>query len=164
MTFREPDHPKKTSWLEARSINLRQGLFVFPLLLFPVSTGIAAARRWPDVNTGFYATVSQIIATLFIAMAVEFFARNKSIWETRFDNFMFLTLVGGSWMGLFACVRGMLEKGTALTSGLAVAGLVSASLLVSLALIGQVDQSSSKRPTRVLLALLLPAMVLIIIL
>jgi hypothetical protein len=142
----------------------RPALVVGMLLLLPVLTGIAAARRWPSIDESFYAVASQIIATLFIAISVEFFARDKLVWEDKLDQFMILALIAFSWSGLFACIRAMLDGGTALTSGLATAGLMSASVLVSLALFARVKASSSGSPARIVLMFLFPPVLLLILL
>ncbi len=139
-------------------------LVVALLLLFPVLAGVAVAMRWPGASENFHATVAQIIATLFIAIAVEFYARDKLMWDDKLDQFMVLGLIAFSWSGLFGSIRGMLDDGTAFTSGLAAAGMMSASVLVSLALFARVRASSLGPPAGIVLVFLFPPVLLLIIL
>jgi hypothetical protein len=80
------------------------------LLLLPVLTAVAAARRWPHVGVNFYAGTSQVMATLFVAMALELFVPDKPVWENKNDRFLILALMAVSSSGLFACLRATLPK------------------------------------------------------
>lgn len=138
-------------------------LVVALLLLMPILTWLAVAKRWPTEDDAYYSTLAQIIATLFIAIAIEFFARDNVLWKDRLDQFMILGLIAISWSGLFACVRALLDGGTAFTSGLAAAGVMSASVLVSLALFARVRPAVSGPPVRIVLVFLVPPVVLLVL-
>lgn len=139
-------------------------LVVAMLLGLPVLTGVAVARRWPTIDDAYYGAVSQIIATLFIAIAVELFAPDKLVWDDRLDQFMVLSLIALSWSGLFGCARAMLGGGTAFTSGLAATGLMSASVLVSLALFARVTPTKTGPPAKLVFVFLVPPVLLLIVL
>jgi len=135
------------------------------LLLLPILTGVAVAKKWPNSDEGLYATMSQIIATLFIAIVVEFLGPDSRVWDDKLDQFMILGQIAFSWLGLFGCIRAMLDGGTALTSGLAAAGVMSASVLVSLALFARVRPATSGSPPfSFVLVFLYPPVLLLILL
>lgn len=138
-------------------------LVVSMLVLLPLLTGLGVARRWPDADVETYNVIAQLIATLFIAIAVEF-ARSTVLWEDRLDRLLVQILIGMSWTGLFTCVRALLDGGTSLTAGLAAAGLMSASVLVWLALFARMSGSTSGPPASVVLVLLTPPVVLLLLL
>lgn len=150
--------------IQVRVQHGRPTLVVAMLLLLPILIGIAVTLRWPDANENFYEVSSQIIATLFIAIAVEFFGRDKLIWEDKLDQFMVMALIAISWSGLFGCIRAMLNGGSVLTAGLAAAGLMSASTLVSLVLFARVKALNSAPPTKIVLMFLFPPVLLLILL
>jgi hypothetical protein len=144
-------------------MQLAPTIVVLMLLFFPILCGVSVAMRWPHAKGEFYATASGIIATLFIAMAVEFFAGDRQVLADELDRFMVLGLIILSWSGLFGCIRAMLDVGTWLTSGLAGAGLMAASVLVSLALLTRVTQSNARPPVSIVLIFLIPPVALLVL-
>lgn len=106
---------------------------VVAVLLIPTLAGvrIASANRAPDSD--FYATSAQVIATLFVAITVDFFARQAAE-RARQDALVALMLAGQSWVGFFACLRALTGAATDLTRGLTAMGVTAASVLLSLAL------------------------------
>ena len=103
----------------------------------PILVGLALSKRWPRAGENFYATAAQVIATLFVAAAVEFFAR-EATQAYMTDSIRLLLLIAVSWAGLFACIRALAGGGTRETAGLAGAGVAAVSVLVSLALYEQI--------------------------
>lgn len=111
----------------------------------PVVVGVTTAIRWPRFGPDAYPTIAQVIATLMIAIAIELFARDEyAWWEDPHDQIMIIVLIGTTWAGLFGCIRAMLDRGTLLTETLAVAGLMAASLLLSLTLYAHIRKSKRK--------------------
>lgn len=136
-------------------------LTVVLLLLLPVLAGLVVAKRW-DADAGFYSTVSQIIATLYIAIAVEFFTAERLLWEDGPDQVLVLALLGSSSLGLFACVRGFLIGGGGpVMTGLAAAGLMACSMLVGLALLRRIRLSERIPPMQVLAVFVVPPVLLL---
>jgi hypothetical protein len=112
----------------------------------PLLVGVAAANSWPHVGKEFYSSLAQVIATLFVAIAVDLFASQASRRSVR-DALQLLLLIAQSWFGFFACIRALAGGGTALTAGLAAAGVAAASVLLSLTLyerIRDVSEDSEK--------------------
>jgi hypothetical protein len=109
----------------------------------PVLVGVTMGYRWPDAGENFYSSTSQVIATLFIAIAVEFFAREAAA-TGRLEAIRLVLLVGQSWVGFFACVRALAGSPTAGTVGLAGAGVTAASVLVSVTLYDQIMATSGQ--------------------
>jgi hypothetical protein len=111
----------------------------------PLAVGLTTAIRWPRFGPDAYPTIAQVIASLMIAIAVELFAREgPEWWEDPHDQVMIIALMGTTWAGLFGCIRAMLHEGTLLTETLAVAGLMAASLLLSLALYMHIRRSTRR--------------------
>jgi hypothetical protein len=99
----------------------------------PILVGVAMAAKWPHAGGDFYSSIVQVIATLFVAIAVEFFAREASA-TGRMEGVRLVLLVGESWAGVFGCVRALAGSGTAVTAGLAGTGVTAAAVLLALAL------------------------------
>jgi multisubunit Na+/H+ antiporter MnhF subunit len=101
--------------------------------LIPTLVGvrIGIAPRAPADD--FYSTSAQVIATLFLAITVEFFAR-QAAGRGMQDAVVALVLAGQSWIGFFACLRALTGAATDLTRGLTAMGITAASVLLSLAL------------------------------
>ena len=114
----------------------------FALVAIPILVGIAMAINWPDAGESFYSSVSQIIATLFIAIAVEFFYTTARMEILDVVRVVLLTAL--SWLGLIACVRALAGDQNSVTVGLAGAGVTAASVLVSLALYEQVTRHQTQ--------------------
>lgn len=126
------------------------------LFLIPILAGLIAGMKWPSDSVEFYSLIAQVIATLFVAIAVEFFLRDASIWNSPADKFMVMALIAITWTGMFACIRAILVGGDGLMTGFATAGIVAASVLVSLTLFARVQDSARPRPG-LMLVLLIPA-------
>jgi hypothetical protein len=94
----------------------------------------------------FYATVSQVIATLFIAIFLGSYSNEHPLGRNRLDRAFVLTLLAVSLFGIFACVRGLLGRGDGLMTGLAAAGLVACFLLVALALVNRIHVFNQEGP------------------
>lgn len=144
----------------ARGRNLQGAVFSVALPLIPILAGLVAGIKWPSGSGDFYSLMAQVIATLFVAICVEFFLRDTSIWTSRNDKFTVVALIAITWTGLFGCIRAMLVGGDGYMTGLATAGIVAASVLVSLALFARVQGSSRAQPA-LMLVLLLPAVLLL---
>jgi len=89
------------------------------------------ARSAP--TSEFYSTVSQVIAAMYLAVAIEFFT-GGGVALDGFGRAEFATLLALSWLGLIACFRGLVTAEGAWepwTAGLAGMGLVASALLVT---------------------------------
>jgi hypothetical protein len=146
----------------------REAIRLAGFVLIPMLVGVTMGARWPDAGGDFYASTAQVIATLFIAIAVEFFAREASRKSAPLDRLRLVLLIAQSWAGFFACVRALAGDATAVTVGLASAGVTAASVLVSLTLYEQIRASSEESgeggvvgQVIVLLFILVPVLVLI---
>jgi hypothetical protein len=95
--------------------------------------------KWGSVEDNYYESTSQIIASLFIAMAVELFA-DRQAWSEPLARVQALVLIALSWIGLFACIRALAGGGDAISVALAGAGVTAASTLVALTLYGRIGQ------------------------
>lgn len=115
----------------------------------------------------FYSTSAQVIATLFIAITVEFFAR-QAAGRGILDAVVALVLCGQSWIGFFACVRALKGSANGLTLGLTGMGVAAAAVLLTLALYDRMaardDVSGREKSVAggILLVVLLAAAVLLI--
>jgi hypothetical protein len=103
------------------------------IALIPALVGARMSQAWPDAGKEFYSTTSQVIATLFIAVTVDFFAGRASRRRAE-DALLALVLIAEAWVGFFACVRALAGAQSAWTVGSAGAGVTAASVLVALAL------------------------------
>jgi hypothetical protein len=135
----------------------------------PILTGAMMAVKWPEPSENFYASIAQIIATLFVAMMIEFFASEATQRES-FDATLVVMLLALSWVGLLACIYALAGASNGLTVGLAGAGVTSASVLVSLTLYDKVKGRSSDVQTddlvaafTVILFLVAPVLLLILL-
>jgi len=109
------------------------------IVLVPALVGVAMGTAQRDAGGEFYATSAQVIATLFVAIAVEFFPPQAGQRQLR-DAVTTLVLVGQSWIGFFACIRALAGAASGLTVALAGVGVTAAALLLSWSLYGKITQ------------------------
>ena len=142
---------------------MRRLVFTLVLLL-PVVTGWRVAQRWPDPDVSFFEGTAQLLAALFIAMAVELSTPGEKVWQETLDKAMLLVLLATGWLGLFGCLRAMFSgHGSALLSGLSGAGLIAASTLVSLAWLSHLHLGAGRLAAIVLIFLVPPSFVLAVL-
>jgi len=110
------------------------------LALIPILVGAGMGLKWADAEDPFYSSISQVIATLFVAITFDFFATEASR-KGGLDGVRLLALIAQSWLGFFACIRALATGGTGVTMALAGAGVTAAAVLVSLALYGHIVTS-----------------------
>jgi hypothetical protein len=114
-------------------------------LTTPPCVGVAVGARWAHgANEGFYTTAAQVIATLFVAVTVDFFARAATKRRPE-EGLALLVLVLVGWTGFFCCLRALASGGTAVTAGAAAAGVTATQLLTSLALYDRILSESRGR-------------------
>lgn len=118
-------------------VELRSRVRATAALVLPALIGLTVAIRGPEVGADYFAVVSQLIATLFIAIVVEAVTAGR-VWDTRIQAMVTLWLAFLSWVGLFACIRALMEPSSPLLVGLAAAGVAAASTLVALGLHGRI--------------------------
>ncbi len=131
-------------------------------ILAPVLFGVGVGLRWPKLDDRAYDIVAQVIATLFIALAVELLAQKPGAWRDPAHRVQAVALVLIAWFGLFGCIRAIFDDGSALTAGLAAAGLAAASALIALAAYARATDSSSQGPTWLVVLLLMPPFALLV--
>jgi hypothetical protein len=138
------------------------------LLPGPLLVGATMGLKWPNPGESFYSDTGQIIATLFVAMAIEFFAFGAK--GETYDALLAIALLALSWLGLLACVRASAGSATGTTVALAGTGVTAASTLVSLSLYEKVKASGLDShaddvlaAATVILFILAPVLVLIIL-
>jgi hypothetical protein len=102
-------------------------------VLIPALVGVRLATSSREPDGDFYPTAAQVIATLFLALTVEFFARQAAGRGAQ-DAVIVLALSGLSWIGFFACMRALTGADTDLTRGLTGMGVTAASVLLAVAL------------------------------
>jgi hypothetical protein len=156
---RNPKHPP-------RGVRRAHPLLLMTLLLiYPGVVGLGVGRRWPNISSDAYGVIAQTIATLLIAIVFEFFARDRPLWEDRIDQATVLLSVAVTWTGVAACLRGMLDGGSAWTAGLATAGVASAAVLISLSMVTRTRGGEDRGVAALVLlvAFLAPPMVLLVI-
>jgi hypothetical protein len=123
--------PGATHESDAGTSNAR--LIVVAVFLVPAAVGVSTATASREPNGDFYATSAQVIATLFLAITVEFFARQAAGRGLQ-DAVVALVLAAQSWIGFFACVRALTGAPSDLTLGLTTMGVAAASVLLALGL------------------------------
>ena len=143
----------------------RMRSLVFALVvLLPLLTGWRVAQRWPEPDANFFEGTAQLLVALFIAMAVEFSTPGEKVWQNTLDKVMLLLLLATGWSGLFGCIQTMFSgQRTALHSGLAGAGLMAASTLVSLAWLSHLRLGTGRLAVMVLVFLVPPVLVLTVL-
>ena len=89
---------------------------------------------WDVAGTdSYYATVAQVIATMYVAVAIEFFAGDGVELDAA-GRAEFVFLLGVSWLGLLDAVGALSRNPSAWTPSLAAAGLVASVFMVTTAL------------------------------
>ena len=116
----------------------------------------------PASKNDAYSAIAQIIATLFVAVVLEFFVPQRPMTSAT-DRTVSLCLIGFSWTGLFACVRAMVGRGEFFTAALAVGGLTAVSVLASLAIFARYQQTRSGAFLLVALIFLFPPMLVLVV-
>jgi len=132
---------------EADRIRRLERLVLLTAVVLPLCVGITVASRWHgEAGENFYTTISQVIATLFVAIAVEFFTSADKERE-GYEVGVLIALVLLAWTGFFACIRALVgdDTGTSLTAGVAACGLTANVVLVSLTLYMRIVQSRQAR-------------------
>lgn len=115
----------------------KAGLAVFAAIVtVPALVGVAMGISQRSASGDFYATSAQVIATLFIAIAVDA-VRQAGQRQVR-DAVSTLVLMGQSWIGFFACIRALAGGASDLTVALAGVGVTAAALLLSWSLYEQI--------------------------
>jgi hypothetical protein len=139
---------------------------LIPVVGVPILVGVAMGTAQRDAGNDFYATGAQVIATLFIAIAVELVRQAD---RRQLPNAIgTLVLIGESWIGFFACIRALAGGASSLTLGLAGAGVTAAVLLLSWSLYEQItelDESTHQQKVMaaaVVITFLITAVVLLI--
>lgn len=129
------------------------------LLVIPLLVGTSSAQRWPNLDNDFYSGASQVIATLFVAIALEFFSRTTPPWSDRLERAVVLCLMAISWAGLFASIRATIDThGGPINIALTTAGLMSTSILVCVALFDRIGTTGL-----VLTFLLAPVLIMVVL-
>jgi hypothetical protein len=152
---------------DGRPIAWRTPTAVGLLLVFVGVIGIHVGFNYASTDANYYATASQVIATLFIAIFLDKFTTDDPLWDDRLHRFLVMALLVASLLGVFASVRGLLGHGNGLTTGLAAAGLVSGFLLVALGLARRLracasgSTAAAKPLTVMAVFVVVPAVVLI---
>lgn len=114
----------------------------YVLMAFPMGIGYDFfARSAPGVD--FYTTVAQVIVAMYLAVALESFVSGGTSLG-RSDRAEFAVLLSISWIGLIACLRGIVIPGESWTGGLGGAGLIAAALLVTTNLANRVSIANKK--------------------
>jgi hypothetical protein len=145
------------------SARWRPPLVIGLLLLLVGIIGVGVAVRWKSIENDFYATASQVIATLFIAIILEAFSSEQALWVDDADRLLVLVLIGASLCGLFACLRGLLGDGGRIMNGITAAGIMAASTLVLLALLRRLQSVLPAPPATLLLIFAGPPVLVLII-
>ena len=103
-------------------------------LLETMAVVIVFVVHWGERGgDSFYATTAQVIATMYVAVAIEFFA-GEGVRLDRAGQTEFVFLLGTSWLGMLASVEALRQSPSAWTPSLATAGLVASVFLVTTAL------------------------------
>ncbi len=100
-------------------------------MIVPLAVGLGVGTDAREPSSDFYATGAQVIATLFLAVTVDFFAR-QATGEGIQDAVVALVLSGQSWIGFFACIRALTGAPGPVTLGLTAMGVTAASVLLAL--------------------------------
>ena len=81
----------------------------------------------------YYGTTAQVIATMYVAVAIEFFTGGGVEFDAR-GRIEFLLLLAVSWLGLLASLQAVSGNSEDWTSAIAAAGVVASVFLVTTAL------------------------------
>jgi hypothetical protein len=143
-------------------------LFLALLIVLSVVAGMLTSQRWTGMDSGFYGVISQLIATLFIAITVEFFAQLPRSWKGTQERIAIFILIVMSWTGLFACITALVALGAkhagevpAWLAGFAGSGLLAAAAVVSLSFTERLRGKDRPRQTLIAVAFVVPPVVLL---
>src|SRR4051794_33004296 len=92
--------------------------YYFLVFVPPLACGYFVAAAWdPQAHNDYFATVSQLIATILLAVAVEYFV-GESRPIPASERRLFIVLLSEAWLGLFVCVAALAyAHGTAVRGG-----------------------------------------------
>jgi hypothetical protein len=106
------------------------GYIVSVVALFTVFT-----KYWDEPSKeGYYSTTAQVIATMYVAVAVEFFGEKGGVRLNRLGRLEFLSLLALSWLGLLLSMRALDGHTRPWTSSFAASGVVASVFLVTTSL------------------------------
>jgi hypothetical protein len=112
-------------------------------------------------SESYFTTVAQVIAALYLTVAIEAFV-DGGVVLTRSDQVEFGVLLTISWLGLLACIRGVVVQGEPWTAGLGGAGLMASIFLVTTTLANRVVlRNPHLVPWVIITACLAPLLILI---
>jgi hypothetical protein len=105
---------------------------------------VVAVAYWnaPDPDS-YYATAAQVIATMYVAVAIEFFA-GDGVQLDAAGRVEFVFLLAVSWLGLLDSFGALSRHPSAWTPSLAAAGLVASVFMVTTALGRRVNLKNAK--------------------
>lgn len=112
-------------------------------------------------STDYFTTVAQVIAAMYLAVALEFFS-GKGVTLDQFGRSDFAALLTLSWIGLIACIRGIVYP-EHWTAGLAGMGLIASAMLVATNLARRVAIRNPKLVTSVVYVVCLAPLAVLII-
>ncbi len=147
--LRDRDVPEAPTWREVFT------LAALGVLIVISSVGLTQHVKNADSISDYFGTVSEIIATLFIAVFVEAISDSRRLWSRRINRHTVMALFGVSLFGLFAAVRGLLGESGPVLVGIAACGLFASSSLVGFLLVHRVP-TLPIRPETVMLIFLAP--------
>lgn len=138
---REEPRPEQASklqkarrWLQRRSGYLLESFAV--LVVFVDYWGA------PD-SDAYYGTAAQVIATMYVAVSIEFFAGDGVSLDAP-GRIEFVLLLGMSWLGLLASFGALSRVPPIWAPSLAAAGLVASVFMVTTALGRRVNLKNAK--------------------
>ncbi|WP_460712730.1 hypothetical protein [Nocardioides dilutus] len=99
---------------------------------------------WDAPDRGsYYETTAQVIATMYVAVAIEFFA-GEGVQLDAAGRAEFVFLLAVSWLGLLDSYGALSQAPSAWTPSLAAAGLVASVFMVTTALGRRVNLKNAK--------------------
>lgn len=84
-------------------------------------------------SDSFYGTAAQVIATMYVAVSIEFFAGQGVVLDAA-GRVEFVFLLGASWLGLIAATDSLVRDSPTWAPSVAAAGMVASVFLVTTAL------------------------------
>jgi hypothetical protein len=141
----------------------RAAVFVALVLATLVLVGIGAAKWWPHASPEYYSVIAQIIVTLFLAVAIEFFTGSRDRADLL-DRVLVFPMIAIAWLGLFACLRAIARGGSAFTAGVAAAGVSAAADLIAILLYERLKKDEPALAGPIVVALIAaPILILVLI-